>query len=110
MVAVIHRGAGVNVSVIYHKIDEVDRLIELGELSIDDIVIISKYNKWWVVRFVSAIEGGYQDVRIELQRGGERFWSDPRKLVEYCVSHWKISHAKLQIEWGKELDEKAQED
>ncbi len=100
------QGVGVNESVIYYKIPDIERLIESGVLSTDDMLVISHNPKSWVIRFYKEVDGEQKEVRIQRQRGGERFWSDPRKMIEYCVSSWKISHAKLSIMWEKSLDER----
>ncbi len=106
MVTVIHKGAGVNDSIIYYKITDIERLIESGLLSTDDMLIVSNSPKNWVIRFYKEVDGSKKEVRIERQRGGERFWSDPRKMIEFCVVSWKISQAKLRIQWEKNVDER----
>lgn len=94
-----------NDSVIYYKIPDIERLIESGVLSTDKMLIISSDPKCWVIRFYKEVDGLQKEIRIMRQRGGERVWSDPRKMIEYCVSSWKISHAKLSIRWEKNLNE-----
>lgn len=95
-----------NESIIYYKITDIERLIEDGVLSTDDMLIMTSSPKSWVIRFYKEVDGEQKEIRIKRQRGGERFWSDPRKMIEYCVSSWKISHAKLSIKWEKSLNER----
>ncbi|MEB8288017.1 hypothetical protein OKT24_19875 [Aeromonas veronii] len=94
-----------NDSIIYHKITEIEQFIADGILSTEDMRIISSGPKSWVIRFYTEVNGEEKEVRIKRQRGGERYWSDPRIMIEYCVLSWKISHAKLSIEWERSLNE-----
>lgn len=79
------------------KLDEIDSLLKKGVLSRDRVVVLSTDKKSWYVRFQKENDA---EVLLELQRGGERKWSDPRAMFEFCLDHWGISHAKVELRWA----------